>query len=85
MLQNIKFEKREVNGEEISKKNGIWKYKSEKWSRDSCGNEDGKIGEKEGLKVKNKGRYRVTVKKGCKKEEIWWILVKNRRFMVKCL
>jgi len=67
MLENIKFEKREVNGEEISKKNGIWKYKSEKWSRDSCGNEDGKIGEKEGLKVKNKGRYRVTVKKGSKK------------------
>ena len=31
------------------------------------GMERGKMGEKEGLKVKNKGRYGVNVKKGSKK------------------
>ena len=32
MLENVKFKKRESNGEEIRKKNGIWKNKSEEWS-----------------------------------------------------
>jgi len=68
MLENIKFEKREINGEEIWKKNGIWKNKSEKNGVVKVVDmEMEKIGEKEGLKVRNKGRYGVKVKKGSKK------------------
>ena len=37
MLENEKFEKREVNGEEMWKQNGNWKSKSEKWSCERCG------------------------------------------------
>jgi len=35
-LEDENFEKMEVNGEEIWKKYGIWKSKSEEWSRESC-------------------------------------------------
>ena len=48
MLENVKFEKRKVNGEKIWKRNGIWKKKSEKWSCESCGYGDGKNGRERG-------------------------------------
>jgi len=59
MLKNVKFEKREVNVEEIWNKNGIWKSKSEKWTCESGGHGDGKNMRESMLKVKNKGRYGV--------------------------
>ena len=77
MLENVKFKKREVNGEEIRKKNGIWKNKSEKWSQQVVGMEMEKMREKEGLRVKNKGDMGLRQRKGVKREEIGRILVKN--------
>jgi len=77
MLENVKFKKREVNGEEIRKKNGIWKNKSEKWSQKVVGMEMEKMREKEGLKVKNKGDMGLRQRKEVKREEIGRILVKN--------
>ena len=55
MLENEKFEKKEVSGEEIWKKNG--RVKSEKCSFEGCGQESGKMREKEGLKMKNEGTF----------------------------
>ena len=77
MLENVKFKKREVNGEEIWKKNGIWKNESEKWSQKVLGMEMEKMREKEGLKVKNKGHMGLRQRKEVKREEIGRILVKN--------
>ena len=77
MLENVKFKEREVNGEEIQKKNGIWKNKSEKWSQKVVGMEMEKMREKEGLKVKNKGDMGLRQGKEVKREEIGRILVKN--------
>ena len=44
MLQNAKFGKKEVDGEETWKENRIWKNKSEKWTDENCGYGDGKNG-----------------------------------------
>ena len=77
MLENVKFKKREVNGEEIRKKNGIRKNKSEKWSQKVVGMEMEKMREKEGLRVKNKGDMGLRQRKEVKREEIGRILVKN--------
>ena len=70
MLENIKFEKTEVNGEEIWKKNEIWKNKTKNEVVKVVGIEMEKMEEKKGLKVKNKGRYGLKVKKGSKIESL---------------
>ena len=49
------------------RKNGNSKRKSEKWSYESYGYGDGKNGTQRRLKMKNKGKFGVKVKKISKK------------------
>ena len=68
-------------GKELVKKYGrkmeVERIKREEWSFEGYGMEMGKMREKEGLKMKNKGRFGVKVKKVIEKGRNLINLMKN--------